>query len=326
MGVKRDNLTEPIQLKFETSLPIALDAATIPGEANSVEVVLAANSGAPESTGKILIHASSGKLTQEGEFTASIEAPPVPPWLPDHYKPASDARIVNNIRGRAYYDRIASELPGVPPVTFVLIWQQGKNDLPPFYLMETKVSNALAAVLAKQAGGIAAPWATDGDKGDLPAFGMTAEEADRMARVLSGLLPTKEQWDRAAGFEATDRPSPFVGGAAAAINRWKEGPRSVKDHRDMIVFKVFDMGGNGTELTRSLTAETEATQKLLIKKSVPWKDAPSDVLVIMRGHRHTAPHPLRFADLAEQQTIPQVQFYNARSPYTGFRVVIETPR
>jgi formylglycine-generating enzyme required for sulfatase activity len=168
--------------------------------------------------------------------------------------------------------------------------------------METKVWNALAAALAKKAD-IKGSWlAADAD---LPAFGMSADEADAMARVLGGVRPTKEQWDKAAGFDPKKPPAAVIGGSKPAVNRRTEGPRSVKEKLDVSVFDILDMGGNGTELTRDRT------------------DALDDKLVILRGQRHTAPYPLQFADLEEQQTTPQVQFYKAHSPFTGFRVVIE---
>jgi serine/threonine protein kinase len=312
LRVERRNLTEPIQLTFETKLPITLETATIAGDASSVEVVVIARDDASQGEWKIRIYASSGTVTHEGEITASITAPPAPPWRPAHYKPAPNARpLPPDYRQRVYYDRIVSDWPDVPAVTFILI-PKSANELPSYYLMESKVSNALAAALAKKSG-VAGPWSAEGDKADLPAFGMSANEAERMARALDGLLPTKQQWDKAAGLEATDRPSPFVGGTDAAVNRWKEGPRSVKDPRDVSAFKILDMGGNGTELTRDLTFSDDLS----------WKDVPSGVLVILRGQRHTAPKPLQFTDLVEQQRMPQVQLYNAHSPYTGFRVVIE---
>ena len=326
LHIDRHNLTDTINLTFEIppGMHLQIDQVSIPNDASRAEVHLTAEPDATTGSGTIHIHARSGKFTKDAEFMASIES--LPPKLPEHYKPAPDAQIRTNIRGQAYYDRLVSELENVPPVTFVLVWQEGGKELPPFYLMETKVTHALAAALANKAGGIEGQWPTDGDNAELPAFGMSAAEADQMARVLGGQLPTKEQWDRAAGFEAAQRPSPFIGGPDAAV-KLSNGPRSVKDRRDLSVFKIIDMGGNGTELTRSLTAVTETTRKLAADKVVPWKDgqAPDDLLVILRGQRYTARQPLQFTDLVEQQSPAnaQVQFYQARSPATGFRVVLE---
>ena len=88
----------------------------------------------------------------------------------------------------------------------------------------------------------------------------------------------------------------------------EKGPRPVTEPGDKSPSKIIDLGGNGTELTRNRTE---------------IKDAPNDVLVILRGKRHTAPSPLTFGELDEQQADPQVQFYGDRSAFTGFRVVIE---
>jgi len=139
-----------------------------------------------------------------------------------------------------------------------------------------------------------------------------------MARLLGGLLPTTKQWDKAAGFDPANPVAQPVGGPDAAVNRRKEGPRSVTDLGDLSsTFKVIDMAGNGTELTRNLAGDRDKD------KEVPWREAPDDALVILRGQRYQMQKPLQFNDLAKQQTDPQVQFYKAQSPFTGFRAVIE---
>src|SRR5262249_49002454 len=155
------------------------------------------------------------------------------------------------LSGRTYFDRIVPEASDLPvPVTFVLIPKRNDNDPPSFYLMETKVSNALCAALAKRVGGIELIWPSAGDKADLPAFGMTAAEAERMARALDGLLPTTKQWDRAAGYEKGKPPDQFVGGPNAAVGLREKGPRPVTDPRDRSASGIIDLSGNGTELTR----------------------------------------------------------------------------
>jgi hypothetical protein len=242
------------------------------------------------------------ELTREGP---KGEAAP----LPSGYQPAPGSALVTDMHGVTRHQRIVSALPGVPPVTFVLLPQQRAQEPPTFYLMETKACNGLCAALAKEAGA-AGDWPGDGDKADLPVFGVTADEAERMARALGGLLPTTRQWDRAAGYEPGKRLDETVGGPGAAVNRRGEGPRSVNAKQNVSASGVADLGDNGWELTRDATAV---------------KDAPRDVLVILRGRKHTAAEPLRFRDLEEQQQDPLVQFPGARNPFTGFRVTIEPP-
>ncbi len=319
--VERHNLNRPIQLTFDTKLPVQLvESATIPADADTIDIDLVANASATATKGTIHVRAASDPLEQSGDVTVSIEVPavvppPTPTWVPEHYKAAPNAVLLQpDFRNRIYFDRLVTDLPDLPPVTFVLIPQKSATEPPSFYLMETKVSNALATALAKKSGAMVGPWPTDDKKADEPAFGMSVAEADALARVLGGLLPTITQWDRAAGFDAPDRPSPEVGGPKPAINRWKEGPRSVKDGGDVSVFGIHDMAGNGMEFTRNLIGG----------KTVPWQDAPKDALVILRGKRYRALTPLLFSELSEQQTMPLTQFYNTGSPYTGFRVVLET--
>jgi serine/threonine protein kinase len=239
-------------------------------------------------------------------------------WLPDHYERAVDADTWTDSHNHTYYTRIVSHSPDWPPVTLRLVPEDTGNGLPAFYMMETKVWNKLCTDLSAKAktGGEAGKWPVDGEKADWPAFDMTADQAADMARVLGGLLPTTKQWDKAAGFYESKK---LIGGANPAAGRRKEGPRSVKDRSDVSAFGIADLAGNGTEFTRNLAEG---------KLEVGAKDAASDALVILRGQRYTAPKPLQWADLDEQQKAPQVQFYRAdknHSPYTGFRVVIELP-
>jgi len=305
--VQRRNLTEPIELTFETDLPVAVEKATIPGDASTVEVAVTANPGPGGKVGEVRIHAASGDLNQDATFSVTIQKVAGEPRPLDHYKPADGAEKITDSQGRTFFDRIVSTFPDLPPVTFVLISQQVGSDVPSFYLMETKVSNSLCAALAKKEG-IAGDWPSGGAKATLPAFGMTAAEAERMAHALGGVLPTTRQWDRAAGYEKGKPRDALVGGPNPAVGLREKGPRPVTEPGDKAPSKIIDLGGNGTELTRNRTE---------------IKDAPNDVLVILRGKRHTAPNPLTFGELEEQQADPQVQFYGDRSAFTGFRVVIE---
>ena len=78
----------------------------------------------------------------------------------------------------------------------------------------------------------------------------------------------------------------------------------------MTVFGAKGMAGNGTELTRDVIDR-----------------AGVEKLVILRGQRFEASRPLTFRDLEEQQSEKdaQVQKYDAKSPFSGFRVLAEVP-
>jgi serine/threonine protein kinase len=244
------------------------------------------------------------------------QPPPSPTvWLPDHYQRAPDADNWTDSRDHTYYKRIVSKLEGVPPVTFILIPEDTANGLPAFYMMETKVWNKLCSELSAKTGGVAGKWPIDGEKADLPAFDMTAEQAAGMAKILGGFLPTTKQWDKAVGYYETKKS---IGGKDPTGKLRREGPHSVNDRRNLSDFGIADLGGNGMEFTRNLIGG----------KQVGATDPPSDALVILRGKRYTAAKPLTLDDLDYQQTMPLTQNYIAdrnRSPYTGFRVVIELP-
>lgn len=190
----------------------------------------------------------------------------------------------------------------------MLLRPKAPGDPPPFYLMKTKASNALAAALG-------AAGLKPGDAA-LPALGLTAARARELANQLApglGRLPTKEQYDRAAGFARREWPTP----GHAAVGRIDQGPAPVDDPADDDATPegVRDLFGNGTEFTRNLLKEG----------AVPPAVPKPDSLVILRGWSFASPRVMTYDDLQYQQDVPQVQYELAKSPYTGFRVVIEPP-
>src|SRR5262249_52752983 len=132
------------------------------------------------------------------------------------------------------------------------------------------------------------------------------------------------QWDTAARLKP-EASGPI--GSDPAVNRSKQGLRPVNESKnDGEKLGFLDMGGNGTEFTRDVTAESEASRKALAGRRAPLSGPPPDALVILRGQRHISPRALTYEDLREQQDPQnaQVQFYQAASLLTGFRIVIET--
>jgi hypothetical protein len=85
----------------------------------------------------------------------------------------------------------------------------------------------------------------------------------------------------------------------------------VQEGGDVGPLGVCDMAGNGTEFTKGeMQEEGPAKRKL----------------VILRGKSWTAPGPLTYEELQEQQEkLPRVQFHDSPSPFTGFRVVLTPP-
>lgn len=171
--------------------------------------------------------------------------------------------------------------------------------------------------------------------GDLPALRVEMEDAYRCAKWLGGVLPSVEQWDRAAGKHEKDAgagpfrqpwdPSELD---AMAVGRRDKGPLPVgKASKDKSFLGCNDMAGNGLEWTRTLLDDFE---------NLKYDGDPSKVrftaTVVLRGQRYSAPEPLRFEDLGEAGTL-LMPFHEARRlsdsgvgksllPEIGFRVVL----
>ena len=298
--VERKNCPDPVALTATAPPHVTVRDATIPAGADAVDVEVEAAPDADKGESKIHFHAAVGRLGGDAELPITI-LNAVPAFLPSGFRPVGEA-------GDGLYPGLVTDRPGVPPTEFVLLRPKGPGDPPPFYLMKTKASNALAAALG-------AAGLKPGDAA-LPALGLTAAQARELANQLApglGRLPTKEQYDRAAGFARREWPAPHH----AAVGRIDEGPLPVDDPADDDATPegVRDLFGNGTELTRDLLKEG----------TVPPAVPKPDSLVVLRGWSFASPRAMTYDDLQYQQNIPQVQYERAKSPYTGFRVVIEPP-
>jgi formylglycine-generating enzyme required for sulfatase activity len=159
-------------------------------------------------------------------------------------------------------------------------------------------------------------------------------EAHAFGKWLGGLLPSVEQWDRAAGrFDAKeDDEGPFIkdwkdtpGAEDIAVGRAELGPLPVgAAKKDRSRLGCHDMAGNGFEWTRTFV--TGGAPGEFIGDSVR---VPTDARVLLRGRDYAHPNPLFFKELLE----PYITFdffeasrAQAIRPYLahiGFRVVIE---
>jgi formylglycine-generating enzyme required for sulfatase activity len=171
-------------------------------------------------------------------------------------------------------------------------------------------------------------------QGDLPVLRVELEDAHRFAKWLGGVLPSVEQWDRAAGKYEKDRGiGPFQGTwdlseeGAIGIGRGDKGPLAVgQAAKDKSLMGCNDMAGNGLEWTRTLTEDlTQAEYKGDAKVSLV-------AYVILRGRRYSAVDPLRFEDLSgeglvlmpfhEPRRSPEFGIGKSLLPEIGFRVVL----
>ena len=202
--------------------------------------------------------------------------------------------------------------------TFRLIFgaSGGGHVIEPFYMMESKVWNSLY-----RAGGMTPPAESEANGPDAPVTGITAGEAADFARdALGGSLPSPQQWDCAAGFPevADTRPQVTRPGGRPRVMATRPAPTRGRSAReDVSEFGLLDMAGNGREWTSGLLP--------LPGKQHTARQTESSDLIILRGRNYTLSRGLNFADLVYEQKTPQTQFAGARSPYTGFRVVVPVP-
>lgn len=242
--------------------------------------------------------------------------------------------IIPDKNGKNYYRQVEITRGGMP-VRFCVVPQETDSDPPTFYLMENKVWNDLfARFTAEQPeadrnsqwrlGGLAGGKDVGVADGQLPVLRVSVDEAHQFAKWLGGLLPTAQQWDRAAGCYDGQK-GPFLGDEPwnpraeppeAAVHRADDGPLPVGlATRDISPFGCRDMAGNGTEWTRN-TVE--------INRWVPIADPKNYRDVYLRGRSYADPQgPIRFMNWERYDRDQQAVPYNSVDPYTGFRVALE---
>ena len=158
------------------------------------------------------------------------------------------------------------------------------------------------------AAGPTSSWAKlTGEKTTVVAVEVSLAEAVACADKLGGRLPTPAEWDAAAGYSTRmPRPDLVVSGAGAVDSALPGDVFTPK--RDVTSTGVSNMTGNGREWT-SGTLTTPDGKKLSV----------------LRGRSFTLAKALTAADLEAEQDVPQTQYAEAKSKYTGFRVVLDLP-
>ena len=160
------------------------------------------------------------------------------------------------------------------------------------------------------------------DKPRNPVLGVAVEDAQRFAQWLGGSranLPTRDQWDRAAGrFDKGSALGPFLGqGDKNGIAIARTEPREVgTSPQDVSRHECRDMAGNGSEWTRDVAG--------LQTRFVPLPNPTPDDLVCLRGRSYRKSSPLLFEHLNDPRGLQLENCpYLEVSPVIGFRVVIE---
>ncbi len=254
------------------------------------------------------------------KVSLQIEAPEV--FLPEpraNFVPVGDgtASLVS-FEGRNYPRRIARRVDDIQ-VDFLLIdGTRGAADAHPFYIMENKVWNAL---FEKWTGNSANRSLPRGQE-RFPATNISAQDAYEFAKWLGGPsanLPSRFEWDRAAGFynnDGTPKQGPI-------LRDWDENdPTQIAIRlknplpvgtatRDQSPFGCRDIAGNGMEWTRDW-ADNRTHLPVI-------PEHEGDRLLSLRGRSHDDLKPLLyFHELDEVGCMPPESH-----PAIGFRVVIE---
>ena len=280
-------------------------------------------------------------LSSAPPSTPPAARPPVD-WVPeDHgfFKPPTAQP--QSVGDRRFYDRVGKTVAG-KDVVFLLV-PATPDDPQTFYVAANKATNGLFRAAAADAafqnelsklrqeyptlewdqwrfGGVRNGTDDVGDADDeLPVLRANVLEAYCFARWLGGNLPTKEEWDRAAGKGAgvkeiylrpdeqlrLDGDPPDV-----AVRRREKGPLQVgQAPRDESVVHCRDMAGDGMEWTRNLYSGD------LIRPGLALN--PEEALVAVRGRSYYHPEPYHFSDK------PDWRPFAGGDPAVGFRVVVE---
>jgi serine/threonine protein kinase len=282
-------------------------------------------------------------------------------WQPKGWMPDDAISLIEDRQGRRYYRRLVRAVGG-EKVVALAVPQTAPADPPTFYIMENKVWNDLYAtfmaepeskrLLEKYSGRpgcqplVRGEWQKGGfaskarffgvarDKGHLPVFRVTVTEAHCFAEWLGGLLPTQEQWRKAAGWNEDQRLRTFHGdpqnltGLALGLT---EGPKPVNwGDRDVSIHGSRQMSTNGFEWTRTLAALSReplsSPQKGAIDERPDGRAFPLAQMivppsVIVEGQSYLSVEPLTsFQEVAANRHIVKCTDV---LPDVTFRIVLE---
>jgi hypothetical protein len=239
-----------------------------------------------------------------------------------------------DIDGQKLFTHIAYKLKDGTLVPFLLIADK-KDNLPPFYIMQNKVSNHVFRQVIEEhpEGGWDQEWKeggvdengeaikTDGPVHDqYPVFRVSADAAQRFARLLGGDLPTLEQWDRAAGRDVRKPPflekPPQPGDNKPKFALLDTGPLPVGTAtHDESVSHCRDMFSNGYEWV--LDEPGQDLAQLFAKDQV--------VQLVTRGHSYHLSEPFDNFNLIPRRDYAFRNRHPEKLADVSFRVVVPAP-
>jgi hypothetical protein len=213
--------------------------------------------------------------------------------------------------GRKLPEWVVAEKGG-EKVRFRLITASPGPPVPPFYVMESKVTNRLYAAAGKEAR-LTLPAQPEPVNDLAPVVNVTAFEAREFAqKVFGGDLPSADEWDHAAGFfDQRGQATPTLPPGRAWVGKPTPGPVK-RANPDVNRYGLLDMAGNGREWTHTIFIGIDPQVKT--------------EKFILRGRMFTLERPLSYTIMEKERTgQPQAATPDVGSPYTSFRVVLPLP-
>jgi hypothetical protein len=326
--IHREHYKGQVLLAPEEEWPnVHIQAEAREGE-NNVTVSVAVEDGAkPSRPGKVHLRTDDPKLDVKIEFDLTIL------YLPRDFTAIGNQTETDD-NGVPYYKQIRGLLNEKDAVEFVLIpqlkqyWQAhaGVADPQTYYISRDKISRSQFRWFAEQYPKLVKDnrWKKDhaDDDDRIPIRDVTVTDAHAFANWLGGRLPSRRQWDKAAGRYHPERgEGPYRGKwnkqnklRIAVGNLLPIGSPETED--DVSVYGCRDTAGNGAEWTRDT-----------LKGDVPLEQAFGglDESVYLRGGSFKEAKPLSFGKLDHDdlQDETRMEKYTQPSFDLSFRVVLE---
>jgi serine/threonine protein kinase/formylglycine-generating enzyme required for sulfatase activity len=260
-----------------------------------------------------------------GEKKMIPAPPPMPPPMPPLVVPPGTvadpgAKIVDFAGGRKVPEWVIADVAG-EKLRFRLVHPVGSTQ--PFFISESKIWNQFYDNASREKG---LELKDRGQPGGplAPVVNVTANEAAAFAARIfpGGRLPEPHEWDHASGlYDRSGLAGPLVAGGTARIGLAEPAPATGDAAKTSAnQFGLIDMAGNGREWTSAVLPERG--KPLLAIEGPNFKEGQ---LVVLRGRNYTLRTPLTYEIMEYENSEPQTQFAQARSPYTSFRVVLPVP-